>query len=257
MIALIDADSLIYKSLPKKSSPDTSYEDCLQELDSRIITILQAVNADGYILFLTEGRCFRYQDWKSSKNYKHSRNKDRMKPIFYALKEHLKQTHGAHVCKELEADDSVSYFKNNMKDSIICSPDKDVLLQNVGTHYDYNKLKFVEVSEEDATYFLFEQVGKGDSTDGIEGIRGVGDKTIEKWFKEVNDEHTYQAILIDKYIDNYGIHEGIIRFFETFTMVYLLKTEDDMLREIGFLPEMPIIQYLKEDVEEADDIEYF
>ena len=48
---------------------------------------------------------------------------------------------------ELEADDLVSI--HNKLNTVICSPDKDVLYQNVGKHYNYGKAEFVEVNEQE------------------------------------------------------------------------------------------------------------
>lgn len=259
MIALIDADSIIFHSLPKKANPDQTYEECVQEMHNRIDEIINIVGATDYALFLTGKNCFRYKNYKYSNNYKYKRGNGSLPPIFYALKEHMLQNYNTVLNHDLEADDLVSFyytqFKQNKQQVIICSPDKDVLFQNVGMHYDYKKKTFIEVKENDVEFFLFKQVGCGDATDNISGIEGVGDKTIDKWFKEVGKNHTYQAILIDKYIDKYGIHEGINRFFETFSMVYILKTEDDMLREIGYVPEhLNLSKWKEEEITNLNDL---
>jgi 5'-3' exonuclease len=258
MIALIDADSILYLSLPKKDTPEQTYEECCLEIDNRINGIIEATKADKYALFITQGKCFRYKNYKANKGYKYSRQGKQMPPIFYALREYLKQQYGAYVCADLEADDLVTYFHNNIEEkTIICSPDKDVLKQNVGVHFDYKKNKRIAVSEKEADYFLFLQLGMGDSVDGISGIEGVGEKTVEKWFKEVegNENISYASLLIDKYIEKYGIHEGIYKYFEVFTMVYMLKTDDDMLREIGYIPEFPTFRIV--DKEEKEEKEMF
>lgn len=243
MIALIDADSILYLSLPKKENPNQTYEECCLEIDNRIKGIIEATRCEKYALFLTQGKCFRYKNYKANKDYKFSRQNKQMPPIFYALKEYMKQQYNAYVCTDLEADDLVTYFHNKLEENtIICSPDKDVVKQNVGVHFDYKKNKRISVTQEDADYFLFLQLGMGDSTDGISGIEGVGEKTVAKWFEELKQPNapSYASLLIEKYIDKYGIHEGIYKYFEVFTMVYMLKNDDDMLREIGYLPEMPI-----------------
>lgn len=243
---LIDADSILYLTLPGKNNPEKTYEECLQEIDNRIQDILLHTNSDRYILFLTEGKCFRYRDIKVSNAYKHRRQNKKMPPIFYALKEHMKQHYNAYCDSNLEADDLVSFFKNEFKENtIICSPDKDVIYQNSGVHYNYKKNIRIHKTEEEAMEFLFLQLGMGDFTDGISGIEGVGEKTVLKWFDELKEKYPnptyeqYASLLIDKYINKYDIHEGIHRFFETFRMVYLLKTQDDMMRELNYIPETP------------------
>jgi 5'-3' exonuclease len=243
MIGLIDADSILYLSLPKKENPNQTYEECCLEIDNRIQNIIDSTRVDRYALFLTEGKCFRYKKYKANKDYKFSRQSKSMPPVFYALKEYMKQVHNAYTCKDLEADDLVTYFHNTLDETtIICSPDKDVLKQNEGVHYDYKKNKRIPVTKEEADYFLFLQLGMGDSTDGISGIEGVGEKTVSKWFEELKEQKSssYASILIEKYIDKYGIHEGIYKYFEVFTMVYMLRNRDDMMREIGYIPNDPI-----------------
>jgi 5'-3' exonuclease len=247
MIALIDADSILYLSLPKKANPDQTYEECCDEIRSRVEEMITTVNADEYCLFLTDGKCFRYKDKKSSKEYKLSRKKYRMPPIFYAMKEYMKQNFNTYVCKDLEADDLVSILKTELdEDTVICSPDKDVLYQNAGTHYNYRTREFITTTKEEANKFLFLQLGMGDPGDGIAGIEGVGEKTVLKWFEEIKDGK-YHEIILDKYIDKYGIHEGINRYFETFTMVYILSNWDDVMRELNYIPEgIEFLSYKKE-----------
>ena len=78
----------------------------------------------------------------------------------------------------------------------------------------------------------------GDPTDGIPGIPKVGPKTADTWLKDV---HTWDmpAFVLEKYIEKFGSSEGISKFAETFKLVYILKTEEDVLRETGIvLPEL-------------------
>lgn len=89
-----------------------------------------------------------------------------------------------------EADDALATLQRYYKDdSMIVSPDKD--LKQVPGHYfnnNWNYNSYEYITEEQAEENLYKQVIKGDmSTDNIQGIRGVGDKTVEKLFKEYKD----------------------------------------------------------------------
>lgn len=233
MLALIDGDSLLFYSLPKKNE-HKPVEQCVEDLHYRILNIFNTVKADRYIIFLTGSQNFRKKNWKYSKDYKIARKDAKLPPTFKYLQEYIIQNYNTYIHNKLEADDLVTYYKNIFgEDAIICSPDKDVLYQNQGMHFNYGKMIFIETKNVDVDYFLWKQVAMGDSGDSVGGIKGVAEKTVDKWFKN-NDE--YDKIVINKYIDIYGLHEGINRFFETFSMVYLLKTENDMLKEIGELP---------------------
>ena len=78
----------------------------------------------------------------------------------------------------------------------------------------------------------------GDSTDGIPGLPKVGAKTADTWLKDLLS-HEMPTFVLEKYIEKFGISEGIHKFAETFKLVYILKTKEDVLRETGIeLPEL-------------------
>lgn len=260
---LIDGDSLIYYEAHKDS-----LEEAINGIDKRIERIFEDCGSTTYHMFLTEGKCFRY-DRAITKEYKHSR-KGREKPRFFnSLRGYLKDTYGAVSVKGIEADDCVSYLKTLAPDStIICSPDKDVLQQVPGRHYNYQMTSrdksyvpkgFISTSESDALHFLHLQMLMGDSTDGISGIEGVGIKTAEKILDDCCDltSADWFVVIFDRYIEKYGPIEGTHRFHETFKLVYLLKTPEDFKRE-GLSDALSTLNHLlpttfvvtKEDLEE-------
>ena len=177
--------------------------------------------------FLTAGKCFRYTAAKS-KPYKGNR-KHGVKPyIFPAIKEYLRQHWGFISVSELEADDLVSL--HHKYDTVICSPDKDVLYQNPGMHYNYGKAEFVEVTEDEAITFLWKQMLMGDSGDGIQGIPKVGPKTADKWLANL-ETHKMPSFVLEKYVEFFGYVKGISKFAETFKLIYILKTKEDVWQE--------------------------
>jgi hypothetical protein len=231
-VCLIDGDSLLYYDMDKPT-----LEEAKQSIDSRIGTILTECSTTKYVGFLTGAGCFRYS---VSSTYKSNR-KNKPKPIiFYALKEYLKQQYGFYDYPKLEADDLVSYYHQaDLEGTIICSPDKDVLKQCEGTHFNYQKVEFVTTTSFEATKFLWKQVLMGDSTDGVVGIPGVGEKTAENWLTD--REKDFEAFALKKYVEKFGSIEGIIQFYTNFRLVYLVKTDYDMLRAIGESPLPPLV----------------
>lgn len=226
-ICLIDADSLMYYEMDKHS-----LELAMDGIDQRIASMLSECNTSKYVGFLTEKRCFRYD---VAQDYKGNRKGKAKPPIFYALREHLKQRYNMWSMPELEADDLVSYYSyTDNRSTIICSPDKDVLYQCVGMHYNYGKAEFLHTSPDEALKFLWKQVLMGDSTDNIPGIPGVGAKTSENWLKDRTKD--YEAFALKKFVEKFGMVEGVMKFHETFKLVYMLKTDDDMKREAGRTP---------------------
>jgi hypothetical protein len=235
-ILLIDADSLLYYEMNSES-----LDEAIAGIDDRINAMLTAAKTNTYTGFLTLSKCFRYDIDNShvydSTPYKHNRKGGPKPIIFYALKEYLQQDpHKFIGLKGLEADDAVGIYAQQAKDSgykpIICSPDKDVLQQIPGNHYNYQKAKFVKTSKADAEKFLWKQTLMGDSTDGIPGIHGLGSKTADKLLEICGafGEPDAPQIAIMEYIKKYGTREGVIRFAETFNLVYILRTEDEGTR---------------------------
>lgn len=271
LVLLVDADSLLYYEAFKE---DTN--DALNGIDVRVKRILEENNASKFVMFLTEGKCFRYSKAIASE-YKGNR-KDNVKPrLFEMLKGYLKAQYGAYSVSGIEADDAVVLY-HNLTDlnTRICSPDKDVLLQTPGTHFNYqvtgvkdkdgNKLEgqyaskgMVTTSEEDAKKFLYLQMLMGDSTDGIPGIEGVGPKKAEKILGDVNVESPkgdVEQLILSAYISKYGTTNGIVRFAETFRMVYLLENEEDLAREGIELPELVISEWRENEVDDDDSVDW-
>ena len=229
--ALIDGDSLIYYEMGKPT-----LEEALHSLDNRIRTMIEQCGANKYAGFLTSGKCFRYAAAKT-KPYKGNRKHGNKPIIFPALKEYLRQEWKFISVPELEADDLVSVYHDPMK-TVICSPDKDVLYQNKVHNYNYGKAEFVTIDENDSIRFLWKQMLMGDSTDGITGIPKVGPKTADTWLKSLLPDEM-PSFVLNKYIEKFGYAAGITNFAETFKLVYILKTKEDVLRETGIeLPEL-------------------
>ena len=227
--ALIDGDSLLYFEMGKPT-----LEEALESLDSRLLEMIHKCEADTFSGFLTIGRCFRYEKDKT-RDYKGNRKRGDKPIIFYALKEYLKQHWNFTYYPELEADDLVAVYSKGLDgNTVICSPDKDVLYQVEGRHYNYRTAEFIHTTPTEAELFLWKQMLMGDPTDGIPGIPKIGPKTAETWLNNVQLQEMPQFVL-EKYIEKFGNSEGISKFAETFKLIYILKTEKDVLRETGIV----------------------
>jgi len=235
-ICLIDADSLLYYEMDKPT-----YEQAIYGLDQRIEQILNACNTSLYDGYFTSGRCYRYG---VEPEYKGNRKGKPKPPIFHAMKEYLTQKYGFWAVKQLEADDLVSYYSySDNRSTIVCSPDKDVLGQCIGMHYNYQKGEFWHTTPEEANKFLWKQVLMGDSTDNIKGIPGVGDKTSTNWLK--NRKNDFEGFALKQYVEKFGMVEGLMEFHKNFRLVYLLKTQADIQRETGLmLPPLDVKQQI-------------
>ena len=130
----------------------------------------------------------------------------------------------------LEADDLVAVH-SKPSGTIICSPDKDVLYQVAGTHFNFRTNEFVKTSKLEANRFLWKQTLMGDATDGIVGIPKQGPKTADKLLKKARSG--FEKIAIEKYVEKFGYYEGVCKFTETFKLVHILKTYDQVKDAIG------------------------
>ena len=247
---LIDGDSLMYYEAFKEQSE----EKAIESINKRLLYMCEQNNADRYLGFLTKGSCFRYKVAKS-KGYKESRPREKPE-LLLQLTDYLQNTLKFEIVPQLEADDLVCYWNNQLEEeTIICSPDKDVLKQIPGKHYNYRwttKTRgcWVTTSEEDAEKFLWQQVLMGDSTDSIPGLPGVGEKTALKILENKESplsgcDKTYSALVLGEYVKAFGISEGISRFAETFKLVYMLRTPEDVKRETDLVLEKPQIKLLR------------
>ena len=121
------------------------------------------------------------------------------------------------------------YLTSKGYEAVISSPDKDVLQQIPGKHYNYQKAEFVETTEKDAEKFLWKQVLMGDSTDGIPGIPGLGPKTADAIIDNMpKSKLSYHEVVLSHYIAKFKLQEGVKRFAETFQLVYILKNKEDL-----------------------------
>lgn len=232
-VAIIDADSLLYYEMGKPT-----LEEALEGLRSRIHQILLETNSTHYAGYLTLGKCYRYQKAKS-KPYKDGRSKAAPKPpIFYALRAALQQEPYNFIGWEgLEADDLVAMAGHALNENgfpcVISSPDKDVIHQIPGHHYNYGKAEHIVTSEESAERFLWTQVLMGDSTDGIPGIPGIGPKKAEKILDEIPEAYTMAQVCLDTYMHQFGRDEGMHRFYETYSLVRILRNEKEAYLQCG------------------------
>lgn len=211
----------------------------VEELDTRLNNLFQVTNASSYLIVLSKGNYFRHSIYKE---YKASRNiyRDRQKTYAKTLQAYLTDEYGAIHVDRAEADDVVAYLKIKYPDAVVCSPDKDVLLQLEGTHYDYRwkmldkgtideqteEGRWITTTKEQADYNMWLAVLVGDQTDNVKGIPGIGPAKATKLLVE-----PYHTTVLNEYIKYYGMTLGIHMFQLNYRLLYLLQTDQDYLNE--------------------------
>jgi len=146
-----------------------------------------------------------------------------------------------------EADDLLRVWseecRSKNKDYIVVSIDKD-LRCIPGKHWllhlnlkDSERL--IEISEVEAKRHYYGQILKGDPTDNIPGIPGVGPVTADRLVAELSDDNDFQEVVVSQYLEFYG-DDWFPYFLLNAKMIHLQKHVDDYFDPY----EWPIIKEL-------------
>lgn len=242
MIVLMDLDSLIYiigwNFRPKEDddpfidSEENKKARVIEAVDSNVQSILLATGATRYIAAIghpTE-KCFRH-DAAKFKAYKGSRKPDDptialWKPI---IKERLIDKWGAITIGGIEADDVCSLaaecLRTLRQEFIVCTIDKD-LGQIGGKFYDYKKLDFAEIEQDQARWLFYYQMICGDAGDGVAGIPKKGDKAAHKALDHLmGDELMMEQVVRSMYLEYFGETQGKHQFEENKAVLGMMTTD--------------------------------
>lgn len=210
MKALIDADIVCYSCAA--FNEEWGWEACVNDMDDMLDRIMKTTNSDTYSLYLTGDHNFRYD---INPDYKANR-KDKVDPKYRQdAKAYLIEIYGAVLCDGIEADDAMGI--NSGPDTVICSIDKD-LLQIPGLHYNWRKDIFTTVSELDGLRSFYRQLLKGDRTDNIFGVKGIGDVKAARYI----DPHETEWEMFQQVQDLYNDDE---RLLMNAKCLYILREE--------------------------------
>ncbi|PPB55985.1 hypothetical protein [Campylobacter hyointestinalis] len=202
---IIDADSLIYRAATLNeemfdfgeggSITEVDYKSATECLKESLDDILKETNARDYKAYITGSNNFRYEILPSYK----SNRKDIKKPeLLNALSEFAMSELDFIKVDGMEADDACCIDMTKEKGCILCHIDKD-LNQIAGTHYNWNKKEFYEVSEQEGLEFFYMQVLTGDPSDGYKGCHGVGKVKAYEAIKELIEPLPIQDYKINKH----------------------------------------------------------
>lgn len=183
---LIDGDILIYK-IATSNEVATNWGDlwtlhcdqkrCEAEVDNAINDLGSNLEADDYVVCLTDKDNFRKDILPS---YKDNRKAKRKPMVLGALREYVMKKHNGVVWKNLEADDVMGIMATEPTDEkrIIVSIDKD--MKTIPCKLSQDGMTVDDVPLKLANYWHMIQTLTGDKTDNYDGIEGVGIKTAEK-----------------------------------------------------------------------------
>lgn len=215
MIALIDGDFLLFICTHQKRDTEINLESVINSADTFLNEILMRVEAQEYLGFLSVSPTFRKILYPE---YKINRSSKPLPKFFFELRNYLENNWGFKTKSLYEADDLVNIYKNIHKDTIVVSPDKD-LLKLRGLHYNPIKKTFISTTPEEEYLYFWTSMITGDSTDGIKGIEGKGRKFAETLLSDKNDLHN---LVFNEYVKHYGEVGGIENFYKNFKLLKIL-----------------------------------
>jgi 5'-3' exonuclease len=224
MLALIDMDLVVYRCAASTENEELSL--ATHRVEELLDSILTKVDCTEYRAFLSGAKNFRKEVYPE---YKANRTQPKPKWL-QACREFSINTLGAELAPEnLEADDALAIYQT--EDTIICSLDKD-LLQIAGKHFQWeiqgggaeNRWtkpdKFTTQTALEGCRLMYEQILKGDSSDNIKGVKGLGEAKARKLLAGIDNE----AAMVDICLGQYGSEE---EFLMNAQCVYMLRSLDD------------------------------
>ena len=158
-------------------------------------------------------RNFRYDLWPE---YKANRKQQRRPEHLKACKEHLIAQHKGRMFHPYEADDLIAMTAVRLTSEghtvSIASNDKDFtqLGRKNLSFYDFTTGKSWWVTEEEAARYYYKQLLIGDTSDGVDGIPGVGSQTAIKILEECKSAKEMDAAVFWHYTEYYmkKLHKG-------------------------------------------------
>lgn len=185
---------------------DINVNDAILHAKGKMDLILDRIGgkAEHTELHFTSGRNFRYalleEAFPDDKEMWYKANRGKRKPppvglndVKLGLEAHFKSMY--HV--EVEADDYVVMRKKQLKENcILCVVDKDIYKNTFDygqPHWNYYeapwlknpiKMRWVEMSPEEAMYNQYLQAITGDKSDNIPGLKGIGPAKAAKFIDE-------------------------------------------------------------------------
>lgn len=262
-LSIIDIDGMFYHSCR-----DT-LEESISSFKEKLKNCLVKTECTHWVGFTGVGKTFRH---KLDPLYKSNRSNRTPMKYFSTLKEWAIAEYHLNVCRDYEADDAVAYFYKNPLDfyyEVICSPDKDLLLNFEGKHFNYTyKLEnkedlnsiikgwWVETSKEDSELTFWKSMICGDKADNIHGIEGKGEVFATKLFKESKIIEIFINEILNCYKYKYGQSQGIYEFQKNYRLLHLLDSDEDFIREVGKLPNFPIINEVMKQENDLNNIEF-
>lgn len=240
MIAIIDLDSLIFHAfhpnkvldefgIPLRTEDNKRfiYKDKIESeieesCDYLMNTLLEKSGAEYYIGYI-KGKDTIKNRISINPEYKSNRNLEQPK-YWEFTKNYLVNNWNANVVNNIEVDDAVVITNTKLKESFICAIDSD-LLGIEGTHYNWKKNQWIEVSKEEANYKFWSDMICG-THNCTKGIPGKGKAFVDRFLPGHNI--FYLKVLME-FVTHFGEYKGIKEFYKNYISNYLLREDNTFI----------------------------
>tara|TARA_R110000823_G_scaffold80830_1_gene183901 strand:+ start:2401 stop:3222 length:822 start_codon:yes stop_codon:yes gene_type:complete len=189
---LIDADSIYFKAAcitKNKKEINKIIDNLMLEIDSKFFSSETKVAVKGF-------KNFRYEVYDKYKSNRPDLDK-KLKDALSHGYSHMINKYDAIPANGMEADDLVAIWAYEAREMeipyVVVGIDKD-LLQIPGHHYNFNKLTYRFIDDDEAHKLLMIQCLTGDRSDNIPGIKGIGPKKAEKILEGVKTDAMWRYV---------------------------------------------------------------
>ena len=206
-------DGAEYKSaqMPVSEQDATFMEKAWENFQKELTALMELTFSEHFLMAVKGPDNFRdllYPEYK--RHRKPNENENTLGPFVQGVRDLAVLTGLAIPSAGRETDDYLRIWRNETvaagDDCIISSIDKDLLIIP-GIHYNIKKREFIEVAQVDAWRNLYEQLLKGDPTDNIPGLPGIGPVKARNLLAGCRTEEEMQEAVCIEYFKVYGPDE--------------------------------------------------
>lgn len=220
MIALIDGDLVLYRCAA--SAENDSLDIAKHRVNELLDLLLVKTEATSYKFIISGEGNFRKAIYPE---YKGNRTADKPKHLEALRNWSIAELNAEVTQNQLETDDYLGIYQE--ENTIICSLDKD-LLQIPGKHYRWaiatskwsKDEEWHDMTETGGLRLFYEQCLKGDVSDNVKGVAGLGEKKAKKLLTNLNSELEFVNVCLE----NYPNEE---EFLMNAQCLYILRSFDD------------------------------
>lgn len=156
-------------------------------------------------------------------------NRTQQPPVWKSeIQDYLVTECGGEFVNGIEADDKlVVEFLKAPERSIVATIDKDLAQVEGIKLYNWQKKTLTTIDEVTAKRNFYKQLLKGDPTDHIKGVEGIGDAKAEKLIGKLKDEKVMMTVTYAEYLKAYG-DKAWQYLVETARLIYMLRSDSDI-----------------------------